>query len=183
MSRHTTGNGPRRGCGCDRDEGSHCGLGTGEPRTSGPAWLVRDVRPSHHAVHMKDSIVADGPLRFAESEEYQKRRRELKQALAARYASRLEAAGFLRRLLVRCQRHREFRRELRRISPSPQSCWFGLFASRRAGERRRDDRRDDSQATAEAAAPLEPPPNSSVSDAPEDRTLDSLPAPGPGGGR
>ena len=36
---------------------------------------------------------------------------------------------------------------------------------------------------AEQAAPHEPPPRSSVSDAPDDRTLDSPPAPVPGGGR
>jgi hypothetical protein len=36
---------------------------------------------------------------------------------------------------------------------------------------------------AQPAAPHEPPPRASVSDAPDDRTLDSLPAPGSSGGR
>jgi hypothetical protein len=37
--------------------------------------------------------------------------------------------------------------------------------------------------TAQPVAPHEPPPRASVSDAPDDRTLDSLPAPGSSGGR
>jgi hypothetical protein len=74
---------------------------------------------------MKNSIVADGPLRFSVSEEYQMRRRELQQTVAARYAARYADAGFFRRLLIRYLRYREFRQELRKITPSPQSCWLG----------------------------------------------------------
>jgi len=36
-----------------------------------------------------NSIVADGPLRLAASEEYQARRREVRQTVAARYAAEL----------------------------------------------------------------------------------------------
>jgi hypothetical protein len=50
---------------------------------------------------MKNSIVADGPLRFSTSEEYQARRRELQQTVVARYAAQLAEAGFLRGLFIR----------------------------------------------------------------------------------
>src|SRR6185436_19428313 len=95
---------------------------------------------------MKNSIVPDGPLRFALSEEYQTRRRELKQTVAARYAARFAEAGFFRRLLIRYLRHREFRHELCKITPSPQSCWFGVF-TREASHS--GEQRDDSHTNAE----------------------------------
>lgn len=79
---------------------------------------------------MKNSIVADGPMRFAASKEYQARRSELQRTVAARYAAPLAKAGFFRRLFIRYLRHREFQRELRKITPSPQSLWLGLRANR-----------------------------------------------------
>ena len=79
---------------------------------------------------MKNSIVADGPMRFAESKEYQERRSGLQRAVAAKYAAELSEAGFFRRLYIRYLRQQEFQRELDKITPSPQSSWFGLLASR-----------------------------------------------------
>src|SRR4051794_3904346 len=73
---------------------------------------------------MKHSIVADGPRRFAASEEYQARVRQLRQAVTAKYAVGFGRAGFFGRLFIRYLRHREFQQELRKITPSPQSCWF-----------------------------------------------------------
>jgi len=77
------------------------------------------------SIAMKNSIVEDGPQRFAGSEEYQARRRELEQSVEARYAVRIAEAGFSRRLFLRYLRHREFRHELRKITPSPHSLWLG----------------------------------------------------------
>jgi hypothetical protein len=74
---------------------------------------------------MKNNFVPDGPLRFYASEEFQKRRLELKQAVALRYAERLADARFFRRLFIRWQMHREFQRELEKITPSAQSLWCG----------------------------------------------------------
>lgn len=78
---------------------------------------------------MKNRIVADGPVRFATSKEYQARRRELQKTAAARYAAEFAEAGFFRRLFIRYLRHREFQRELRTITPSVQSVWFGALGS------------------------------------------------------
>ena len=83
-----------------------------------------------------NSIVADGPLRLAASEEYQARRREVRQTVAARYAAQFADAGFFRRLFIRYMRFREYQRELRKITPSCQSCWFGT--GRLAGSHRAD---------------------------------------------
>lgn len=80
---------------------------------------------------MSNAIVADGPMRFAKTEAYRARVRAVEQAVAARYATRLAEAGFLRRLLIRYMRYRELRRELTRITPSPLSCWFGLSRSQK----------------------------------------------------
>ncbi len=92
---------------------------------------------------MKTSIVADGPMRFATSEEYQARRRELQQSVAARYAAQMAEAGFFRRLFIRYLRNREFRREVRKITPSPHSLWFGVLANPPTESSHRGEQADD----------------------------------------
>jgi hypothetical protein len=76
---------------------------------------------------MKLGFVSDGPLRFALSEEYQARCRELRSKVAKSYAAELSKAGFFRRLLVRYRMHKEYQREVSEITPSAQSLWFGCF--------------------------------------------------------
>jgi hypothetical protein len=88
---------------------------------------------------MKSTIVADGEIRFAETPEYRARRRELEQAVAARYAARLAEAGFFHRLFICFLRHRELQRELRKITPSAESCWFATTSSHSAASSQREE--------------------------------------------
>ncbi len=80
---------------------------------------------------MKTSIVADGPFRFARTVEHQKRRRELAQAIVAKYARQLAEADFFRAIWIRHRMRQELRREWRKMAPSPHSLWFGLLSPRR----------------------------------------------------
>ena len=74
---------------------------------------------------MKQAFIADGPNRFFSSEEYQARCEELRMAVMSRHAVELSRSQFFRRLIIRCRIYQEYRRELRRITPSSQSLWFG----------------------------------------------------------
>lgn len=82
---------------------------------------------------METNIVADGSLRYGATGEHQARCRELQRAVTAKYAAELERAGFFRRILIRHRRYREFQQELRKITPSAQSCWYRMFTIRREG--------------------------------------------------
>jgi hypothetical protein len=72
---------------------------------------------------MESNIVADGESRLLQTPEFQARLRELRESVHARYAAKLSAAGFLRRLILRWQIAVEFRRERRKIEPSPYSLY------------------------------------------------------------
>ena len=85
---------------------------------------ISGVEATPKVLAMKQCIAADGPERFAKNAEYLARRAELQEAVEAKYAAQLAEAGFFRRLLLRYARRRELRRELRKITPSAQSCWL-----------------------------------------------------------
>ena len=70
---------------------------------------------------MKPRIVAGGKSRLLQTPEFQARLRELRESVHARYAVKLSEAGFLRRLILRWQIAVEFRRQRRKIEPSPSS--------------------------------------------------------------
>ena len=83
---------------------------------------------------MKPRFVADGGARLRESPEFQVRLRELREVIRARHATELAKAGFLGLLILRWRIAVEFRKERRKIEPSPRS----LYNSHRAasGSRR-----------------------------------------------
>ena len=70
---------------------------------------------------MKSQIVVDGPERMKQSAEYQARLRQLRRSIHLRYAPELSRAGFLRQTFLRLRMEYEFRRERRRMGPSPHS--------------------------------------------------------------
>jgi hypothetical protein len=72
---------------------------------------------------MKSRIVAGGEFRLRESKEFQTCLRELRESIRARHAAELAAAGYLRRLVLRWQIAAEFRRERKKIEPSPHSLY------------------------------------------------------------
>jgi hypothetical protein len=72
---------------------------------------------------MTSRIVADGEFRIRQSKEYQARLQELRESIRARHAAEIAGAGFLRRLILRWRSSAEFRRERRKIDPSPQSLY------------------------------------------------------------
>ena len=74
---------------------------------------------------MNPGIVADGATRFHQSQEFRARSQEMYAAIRQRHAAALAAAGFFRRLTLRWQIVAEFRRERRKIAPSPGSLYFG----------------------------------------------------------
>ncbi len=74
---------------------------------------------------MKSRIVSDGEVRLRESSEFQARLRELRESIRARHADELTKAGFFGRLVLRWHIAVEFRRERRKIEPSPQSLYSG----------------------------------------------------------
>jgi hypothetical protein len=84
---------------------------------------------------MRQGFVSDGRFRFERSEEFQSRCRELRCAVAIKYADKLSTAGPLRRLLVRFRMHQEYCHLVREISPSPQSLWFGCMIQGTAGSK------------------------------------------------
>ena len=72
---------------------------------------------------MKSRIVTDGEIRLRESPEFQARLRELRESIRARHADELAKAGFFGRIVLRWHIAAEFRRERRKIEPSPQSLY------------------------------------------------------------
>lgn len=79
---------------------------------------------------MKNRFVADGEERLQQSEAFQKQLRDLRDSIHARNALELSKAGFLRRFLMRITMWIEFRRERKRIVPSP----YALNSSRPLSE-------------------------------------------------
>jgi hypothetical protein len=79
---------------------------------------------------MKSRIVADGEMRLRQSKEFQARLRELRASIRARHATELAEAGFFRRLVLRWYIAMEFRRERRKIEPSPQSLYISHNSAR-----------------------------------------------------
>jgi hypothetical protein len=74
---------------------------------------------------MKSRIVADGGVRLLEGKQFQARLRELRESIRARHAAEFAGAGFLRRLVLCWHIAAEFRRERRKIEPSPHSLYSG----------------------------------------------------------
>ena len=72
---------------------------------------------------MKSGIVEDGESRLRESKEFQARLRALRESIRARHAAELAEAGFSRRLVLRWHIAAEFRKERRKIEPSPYSLY------------------------------------------------------------
>ena len=72
---------------------------------------------------MKPGIVEDGELRLRTSPEFQSRLRALRESVRARHAAELAEAGFFRRFILRWQIAAEYRRERRKIEPSPHSLY------------------------------------------------------------
>jgi len=72
---------------------------------------------------MKSGIVEDGESRLRSSPEFQARLRALRESVRARNAAELTGAGFFRRLMLRWQIAAEYRRERRKIEPSPHSLY------------------------------------------------------------
>jgi hypothetical protein len=73
---------------------------------------------------MKSSIVVDGAARFRASEDYQARLAALRESIHARHAVDLAKAGLLRRWFLRWRMAAEFRRQRKRITPSPSSLYL-----------------------------------------------------------
>jgi hypothetical protein len=82
---------------------------------------------------MSIPIVADGWFRWLATGENARLRRAVWLAVEARYARRLERAGFFQWLRLRYLRYRRFRRELAKVTPSTQSLWLGHSAPRLRG--------------------------------------------------
>jgi hypothetical protein len=72
---------------------------------------------------MRPRFVCDGEWRLRRSPEFQARLRELRDAIQARHAAEVAAAGFVRRLVLHWRIAAEFRRERRKIEPSPYSLY------------------------------------------------------------
>ena len=72
---------------------------------------------------MKPHIVADGERRLRRSAELKVRLHALRQAVRARHAEELSAAGLFGRLALRWQMAAEYRRERRKLEPTPGSLY------------------------------------------------------------
>ena len=62
-------------------------------------------------------FVADGRQRLRNDEWYRRKEREVRQAVAKKYESRLATAGPLDRILLRLTIWREARREMKALAP------------------------------------------------------------------
>ena len=80
---------------------------------------------------MKPRFVADGESRLRRSPEFQARLRALRDTIRARHAAELAETGVFRRLVLRWRIAAEFRRERRKIEPSPGSLYSSQIAARR----------------------------------------------------
>lgn len=72
---------------------------------------------------MKQRIVEGGASRLWDTPEFQARLRELEDSIEARHAAELAQAGFFRRFVLRWQIAAEYRRERKKIVPSPYSLY------------------------------------------------------------
>jgi len=72
---------------------------------------------------MKPHIVADGERRLRHSPELKVRLHALREAIQARHAGELAAAGLFGRLVLRWQMAAEYRRERRKLEPTPGSLY------------------------------------------------------------
>jgi len=75
------------------------------------------------ALVMKSRFVADGEMRLHQSPEFQARLRELRDSVRARHSAELEGCGFFRRIVLHWRIAAEYRRERKKIVPSPQSLY------------------------------------------------------------
>lgn len=78
---------------------------------------------------MKSRIVADGEFRLCQSKEHRARLQDLRESIRARHAPEVAGAGFFHRLILRCRIAAEFRRERRKIDPSPKSLYSSHMAA------------------------------------------------------
>lgn len=85
---------------------------------------------------MKHQIVSDGAVRLRSSPEFQARLRKLRASIQARHPAEWAEAGFYERLILRWRMALEYRRERRKIVPSPHS----LYASHLSTKVRKVDR-------------------------------------------
>jgi hypothetical protein len=72
---------------------------------------------------MKPRFVEDGAQRLFRSPEFRKRLADLRASIHARYQTELAEAGFLRRCVLYWKMAADYRRERRKITPSPWSCY------------------------------------------------------------
>jgi len=63
-------------------------------------------------------------MRLAQSEELQAKLRELRESIRDKYAADMSDAGLFRRYVLRWRMAVEYRRERRRIVPSPSSLFI-----------------------------------------------------------
>jgi|GEM_PF-2535402 hypothetical protein len=78
---------------------------------------------------MKPHFVSDGKRRLRSSREFETHLRELRESIQARYADEFARAGFLQRMILRWRIATEFRRERRKIEPSPASLYSSRIAT------------------------------------------------------
>jgi len=83
---------------------------------------------------MNPGIVANGKSRLCQSKEFLARLQELHEAIRKRHEAELAAAGFFRHLVLRWRIAAEYRRERRKITPSPQSL-YGSHLNANSSER------------------------------------------------
>lgn len=74
---------------------------------------------------MKTQIVADGERGMRRSLKFKAHLRDLQESIHERHFTELARAGLLRRLLIRWRMASEYRRESRKLSPSPGSFYAG----------------------------------------------------------
>ena len=72
---------------------------------------------------MKPHIVADGERRLRRSVELKVRLQALRETIRARHAGELAGAGLFGRLVIRWQMAAEYRRERRKLEPTPGSLY------------------------------------------------------------
>ena len=101
-------------------------------QTTGPTQERLVNTFSHFGHHtMNPQFVVDGDQRLRRSAGFQARLRELRESIQARHAAAFAQAGFFQRLLLRWRIAAEFRRESRKIEPSPGSLYSVQIAARR----------------------------------------------------
>jgi hypothetical protein len=80
-------------------------------------------------IAMKSHIVSDGPERLRGSKELNQQLRHLRDSIRDRHAAEFSQASFLRWCWLRWRMGVEYRRERKRVLPSPGS----LYAGNKAG--------------------------------------------------